>query len=101
MSPSISREVLDERLDLRVGLDRDEAVLDLARRALVGQPALEARGAVRVLLRQLADLAVERGREEHRLAVARQPAHDLVDLRQEAHVEHPIGLVEDEDADLR
>ncbi len=43
--------------------------------------------------------AVERGREEHRLAVVRDAAQDLVDLRLEAHVEHPVGLVEDEDRD--
>ena len=27
-------------------------------------------------------------------------AQDAVDLRLEAHVEHPVGLVEDEDADV-
>ena len=54
---------------------------------------------MRVRARQLADLAVERGREEHRLPVAREPPHDAVDLRLEAHVEHPVGLVEDEDLD--
>ena len=31
----------------------------------------------------------------------RQPADDPVDLRLEAHVEHPVGLVEDEDPDVR
>ena len=45
-------------------------------------------------------MAVEGGREEHRLAVARKPAHELVDLRLEAHVEHAVGLVEDERAHL-
>jgi hypothetical protein len=29
---------------------------------------------------------------------SRERAHDAVDLRLEAHVEHPVGLVEDEDA---
>ena len=45
--------------------------------------------------------AVERRREEHRLPVARQAAHDPVDLGLKAHVEHPVGLVEDERADVR
>ena len=76
----------------------DEVVLDLA--GILGQRvAFEARRAVRVRARELADLAVERGREEHRLAVAGQAADELVDLGLEAHVEHPVGLVEDEDAD--
>ena len=48
-----------------------------------------------------AGLAVERGREEQRLAVARRGGHDAVDDRAEAHVEHAVGLVEDEDPDAR
>ena len=45
------------------------------------------------------DLAVERCREEHRLPVARHTSDDLVDLGLEAHVQHPVCLVEYEDAD--
>ena len=30
----------------------------------------------------------------------REQRDDLLDIRQEAHVEHPVGLVEDEDLDL-
>src|SRR3712207_8778791 len=45
------------------------------------QLGVEARRAARVRAGELADLAVERGREEHRLPVPRQPAHELVDLR--------------------
>ena len=78
-----------------------ELVLDLAGLLLFGKCRLEAGGAVGVVPRELADRAVERGREEHRLAIARQPADDAVDLRLEAHVEHPVGLVEDENADVR
>ena len=54
---------------------------------------------IRVRTGHLADGAVESRGEEHRLAPARQPADDPVDLRLEAHVEHPVCLVEDEDAD--
>ena len=39
-------------------------------------------------------------REEQRLPLARQLAHDLVELGLEAHVEHAVRLVEDEDADV-
>ncbi len=74
-------------------LDHAVVVLDLA-------PRLEGRRIARVRLGKLADLAVERGREEHRLAVGRDPADDPLDLRLEAHVEHAVRLVEDEDLDV-
>ena len=94
-------DVVDERVELRVRRDRDEVVLDLPGLPAGRQLALDSRRAVRVLAGEVADAIVERGREEHRLPVARQPAHDPVDLRLEAHVEHPVGLVQDEDADAR
>ena len=95
----VGAEVIDERLDLRVRLHGDEAVRDLARVVHGQRPGLDVRRAGGVLAGELADLAVERGREEHRLAVARDRLDDPVDLRLEAHVEHAVGLVEDEDAD--
>ena len=49
---------------------------------------------------ELGDGAVEGGAEEHRLPVRRHAAEDPVDLRLEAHVEHPVGLVEHEHADV-
>src|SRR6266498_4016323 len=94
-------EAVYERLDLAVGTDRNEAVLHLAGRRIVGQLPVEPRRARGVLARELADLAVERRREEHRLTVPGHPPHDPIDLRLEAHVEHPVGLVEDEDLDAR
>ncbi|RAO53667.1 hypothetical protein PSN01_03846 [Micromonospora saelicesensis] len=36
------------------------------------------------------------GREEHRLPVFRKHRQDLLDVVEEAQVEHPVGLVEDE-----
>ena len=101
-SQSVRRvDVLHERLDLGVGRDGNEAVLDLSGLLLFSQRRLEAGGAVRVVPGQLADRAVERGREEHGLTIARQPVHDAVDLRLKAHVEHSVGFVEDEYADVR
>ena len=48
-----------------------------------------------------ADLLLVKGRrEQQRLAVGGGEADDLADGGQEAHVEHAIGLVEDEDLDL-
>ena len=94
-------DVLHESLDLGVGCHGHELVLDLAGLLLLRKRRFEARRAVGVVARQLADRAVERGREEHGLTIARQPVHDAVDLRLKAHVEHSVGFVEDEYADVR
>ena len=50
-------------------------------------------------LRQPGDLGRHRGGEEQRLPSERHELADLLDVRDEAHVEHPVGLVDDEDLD--
>ena len=60
----------------------------------LGRPVEEAVG-------ELADRVREGGREEERLAALRQQGEDPADVVDEAHVEHPVRLVEDEDLDLR
>ena len=50
---------------------------------------------------RLADLLRHRRREEQVLPLARQRAEDAPDVGQEAHVEHVVGLVEDEHVDVR
>src|ERR671925_570484 len=37
-----------------------------------------------------------RGAEQERLSVRRHAAHDAIDLRREAHIQHAVGLVENE-----
>jgi hypothetical protein len=54
----------------------------------------------RVRLRDLAGRALEGGREEQGLAVGRGLGDDAVDGGLEAHVEHAVGLVQDEEADV-
>ncbi len=44
--------------------------------------------------RQLGDGAVQRGREQQRLAVLRQAADDGLDILDEAHVQHAVGFVQ-------
>jgi hypothetical protein len=46
--------------------------------------------------RELADLARLRGREKEGLALAGKSLRDATDVGDEAHVEHAVGLVEDE-----
>ena len=90
---------VDQGVQLAVVGDRDEPVVDLLDR-LGRRLGLVAAGVVGVGAGQDAHLTVQGGREEHGLAAGRQPADDPVDLRLEAHVEHPVGLVEDEHLDL-
>ena len=72
-------------------------MLDLALCLGVQRRCLEPSRVARVRPCELAYRGVERRREEHRLARLRHPADDAIDLRLEAHVEHAVGLVEDED----
>ncbi|CFE00772.1 Uncharacterised protein [Bordetella pertussis] len=55
---------------------------------------------VQVRTAQLADFIAERGREQQPLALRRQQADDAFEIGQKAHVEHAVGLVEHQDADL-
>ena len=47
------------------------------------------------------DLVREGRREEQVLALLRQQREDLLDVADEAHVEHVVGFVEDQDLDAR
>ena len=51
------------------------------------------------LLRKLPDVVRHGGGEEQRLPLCRQPFQDFPDVRQKAHVEHAVRLVNDEDFD--
>ena len=64
---------------------------------------LDQRRRVEQLVGELLDLVRERRREEQVLPLGgcRQQRHDPLDVGDEAHVEHAIGLVEHEDLDLR
>ena len=61
---------------------------------------LDLRRVVQQRLGELADLVRERGREEQVLPLLRQHREDAADVADEAHVEHLVGLVEDEDLDV-
>ena len=79
---------------------RDEVGLLL--RPLRDRPAADDLDADRVLQarpREPGDLPRHRGREEHRLPLARDLRQDPVELRLEPHVQHPVRLVQDQDLD--
>ncbi len=84
---------------LGVAVHRVDELLDhlgggVARRDLDGLGIAQDR------LRQPADVLGEGRREHQVLALLRQQLDDPLDVRQEAHVQHPVGLVEDEDLHL-
>ena len=91
--------MLDQQVELRVlGGDGEEAVLDHRLGALRLGVGVRA-GVVGVGGGDAAGGTGEGRREEERLAVVGGERDDPVDGGAEAHVEHPVGLVEDEDAD--
>ena len=53
------------------------------------------------LIGQRANLGRHRGGKQQRLPLARNLVDDAAQIVDEAHVEHPIGLVEDQDFDVR
>ena len=73
-----------------------DVLVHLARAAGAGDD-----GAALAAIGQAGDLARERGREEQRAPLGGDLAEDRVELVLEAHVEHLVRLVEDDDADLR
>src|SRR6266851_2317133 len=85
-----------QRFALLLAIDHDERLLDeQSRRGRrrngdflgVGQEGIG----------QAADLRRHGRREEQSLAQSRQEADDALDIRDESHVEHAVGLVDDED----
>ncbi len=56
---------------------------------------------VEQLVRERLDLVGKCGREQQVLPLPGQEGQDALDVRQEAHVEHPVSLVEHEDFDAR
>ena len=60
---------------------------------------LDALGILEELADEARDLGRHRRREEQRLPARRQQLADLLDVGDEAHVEHAVGLVDDEDLD--
>ncbi len=75
-------------------------VLD-GRALVVGRRGVDVRRLRHVAAREADDRARHGRREQHRLALRRQHGDDALDVGQEAQVEHLVGLVEDEGADLR
>ena len=90
-----------EQVELLLAPHVVEELLGLLGRLLLGRDR-DLGGVVHELPGQLHHPERQRRREEERLALLRlrQPAQDEAEVRDEAHVEHPVGLVDDEHLDL-
>ena len=98
---SLPFEKAEEEAELLRRRDVVQDLGDAAREHALGLD-LDFFGVVRVLVGQLHDAHRQRRREEQRLpAVVRRAApQDAPQVPDEAHVEHPVGLVDDEDLDV-
>ena len=67
--------------------------------AVAGPGHLDAHRVLQEGVDQALDLRRHGGREEQRLPARRQQLADALDVGDEAHVEHAVGLVDDEDLD--
>ena len=97
VDPEASDASLRERGELVLGRHRDEAMVGLLHEPQLAEVDLVPHRVARVHVRHPADRAVERGGEEHGLAILRKFADDPIHLRLEPHVQHPVGFVEHED----
>ncbi len=94
------RDQVAQQLALALAVDHvDDVRHELGRR--VARRDLDRRRMVEQAVREPPDLVREGRREEQVLATCRQDREDLADVADEAHVEHPVGLVEHEDLDPR
>jgi hypothetical protein len=91
-------ELADQGVELRLVAEVDEAVLDLGLLLDLRLVDVAARVAG-VGGGEIAGGSFEGGREEESLAIAGHLPDDPIDRGLEAHVEHTVGLVEDEDPD--
>ena len=95
----LADEVGEQRL-LAVAIDRVDELADRPRRSCCGGATSTVAGSRRIVpdrRRMSSENVAENIRFWRRL---REQLDDPLDVGQEAHVEHPVGLVEDEDLDL-
>ena len=88
-----------ERGRLGVVADLVKHLIDRWRTGITGPVNADLARGAGMMLDEPADRRREGGGEEHRLALGRGRTQKLLEILAEAHVEHPIGLVEDEDLD--
>ncbi len=90
---------VNEKLALLLAADMEQFLLDAVGGHRRGRD-VDAHRLLQHLMRQMHDVAGHGGGEEQRLALLRQRRHDAAHVLDEAHVEHAVGLVDDERGDV-
>ncbi len=98
--PGALGDQVGEQGALVTGGDAEHALFD-ALDGGVRRGDLDALRIVQELAGEVGDVLGEGGREQQVLALGRQLGQDLLDVMDEAHVEHAVGFVEDEDFHVR
>ena len=91
---ALALQLGEQGLNLVATLGTEEAVLHVANILRLDVHFVSG-SVIGVASGKLADGPIQRRREEERL-VGAEALHDGVDLRLEAHVEHPVSLIQDE-----
>ena len=92
----IGQQMAEQRA-LGGGVHEIDALVDLLDGAALPRRDLDPLGVLQDLRRELGDVARHGGGEQQRLALLGDRADDAAHVLDEAHVEHAIGLVEDEE----
>ena len=90
---------MDKQVGLAVLIDGVEDLGQVVGDAVAGRD-LDYLRVVLKFLGHATDVVREGGREQQRLALRGEKSGNLAHIGHEAHVEHPVALVEDEDLDL-
>ena len=94
--PVIAANQVAEQIPLAVHVAGMEQVLNGGGR-LVCRGGLELDGIVQQPRGQTPDVAGKSGRKQQVLTLGWQQGQDFLDVADEAHVEHPVGLIENQD----
>ena len=98
--PGTLGDQVREQSALVAGSHAEHALLDTLDGG-VRRRDLDALGIVQQLAGEVGDVLGEGRREQQVLALGRQLGEDLLDVMDEAHVEHAVGFVEDENFHVR
>ena len=96
--PVVAADQVTEQLGLAVHVAGMEHVLHRCGRAVLRR-GLQLHGVVQQASGQFLDRGLEGGREQQVLPLRREQRQDLLDVTDEAHVEHAIGFIEHQDLD--
>ena len=98
--PVVVLDEVDQQVLLHLAADRVHLLRDQLG-GLVAARDLDQHRRVQQAIGEGLDLVAEGGREQQALLLLRQHREHLLDVVDEAHVEHAVGFVEHEDLDVR